>query len=82
MAICGAPLFIATYSSKYLYTDGNAVYFTTPLSGTTTEGSEHPRSELREILSTGDWTFTGTHTMKGTTKMVSWPNTDSYVCFA
>ena len=40
---------LATYSSNYLYTDGSAVYFTTPLNGSTTEGSEHPRSELREL---------------------------------
>jgi hypothetical protein len=73
---------LANYSSNYLYTDGNAVYFSTPLNGSTTEGSEHPRSELRELKSTGDWTFSGVHTMKGTTKMVSWPSNDSYVCFA
>jgi hypothetical protein len=58
---------VSGYSSKYFYTasDGGQA-FMDPKTGTTTSGSSHPRSEMREVTTSGSnaaWSWTGTNTM-------------------
>lgn len=60
----------AGYESQYFYTacPGPAVVFYAPASGSTTSGSDNPRSELREMTANGtkraEWNMkSGTHTM-------------------
>jgi len=58
---------LATFSlNPYFYADGNSVAFAAWINGTTTGGSEYPRSELREMDggAGASWsTSKGTHTM-------------------
>jgi len=58
---------VSGYSSKYFYAvpDGGQA-FMDPKTGTTTSGSSHPRSEMREQQSAGGnaaWSWSGTNTM-------------------
>ncbi|TVY07486.1 polysaccharide lyase family 7 protein [Paenibacillus cremeus] len=64
---------VSGYSSPYFYiaSDGNQA-FMDPQTGTPTSGSSHPRSELREITTSGAnaaWSMTGTNTMTNTAKV-------------
>ncbi|WP_187274057.1 polysaccharide lyase family 7 protein [Paenibacillus sp. N3.4] len=61
---------VSGYTSKYFYTasDGGQA-FMDPKTGTTTSGSSHPRSEMREQTTSGSnaaWSWTGTNTMANT----------------
>jgi len=56
----------AGYSSTYFYVNGNSRVFKDTQTGVTTSGSLHPRSELREVTTSGAnaaWTWDGTNTM-------------------
>ena len=69
-----SPGSLSGYSSIYYYkaSDGGQV-FMDPVSGITTSGSVHPRTELREMSSTGtsrEWTTTGTNTMTVSAKVL------------
>jgi len=72
-------------TNAYFYTgpDG-AMTFWAPDDGSTTSGSTHPRSELREELSPGDtsvnWTLYGTHVMTATCVVSNVPSDTGKVC--
>lgn len=58
---------VSGYSSKYFYaaSDGGQA-FMDPKTGSTTSGSSHPRSEMREQTTSGSnaaWSWNGTNTM-------------------
>ncbi|WP_173217250.1 polysaccharide lyase family 7 protein [Paenibacillus alba] len=58
---------VSGYTSKYFYTasDGGQA-FMDPKTGSTTSGSSHPRSEMREQTTSGSnaaWSWNGTNTM-------------------
>ncbi|MDX6355196.1 MAG: hypothetical protein QOF98_2099 [Streptomyces sp.] len=64
------------YQDSYFYTDtrDGAMTFWDPESGVTTPNSSYPRSELREMNSSGsaaDWALSGTHTLSATLRVVS-----------
>jgi hypothetical protein len=61
---------VSGYSSPYFYvaSDGGQA-FMDPKTGSTTSGSSHPRSEMREVTTSGSnaaWSWTGTNTMTNT----------------
>jgi hypothetical protein len=52
------------YQSKYFRKDGVQIEFWSPVTGTSTQGSTYPRSELRETYSFGfkrNWKYTAAH---------------------
>ena len=53
------------YQSEYFLTDTDgAIEMWCPSNGATTTNSSNPRTELREMQPSGNWTFTGTHVLK------------------
>ena len=46
---------LATFKNKFFHVDpkGDGVVFTAPAGGSTTSGSDYPRSELREMTDNG-----------------------------
>jgi hypothetical protein len=52
---------LATYTSQYFHVNaaGDGVVLTAPVGGSTTSGSEYPRSELREMTGSGGKTEAG-----------------------
>jgi hypothetical protein len=69
---------LTTYTSKYFYTDptDGAMRFYAPITGSTTSGSDYPRSELREIYSgtQNSWYVTdGTSILDATVKVLQVP---------
>ena len=75
----------AGFTNDYLYTaaDG-AMAFWVPDNGSTTSGSDHPRSELREQLVAGNdntnWTVYGTHLLSAQCKVLQVPADTGKVC--
>lgn len=68
----------------FVVTGGNAVRFRAPVNGVTTNGSDYPRSELREMTSDGEdgasWSSTsGTHTMFLDQAITAVPQTKKHV---
>jgi hypothetical protein len=76
---------VAGFTNAYFYTgpDG-AMTFRVPDNGSTTSGSAHPRSELREELAPGDtsvnWTPNGIHVMSATCVVSNVPSDTRKVC--
>jgi len=65
---------LANYSSEYFYTEPDgAMSFWCPVTGAHTPNTHYPRTELREVAPGGDWSITGTHTLKATFKMIKNP---------
>ncbi len=64
--------------AHFYTTEGNAMTFWCPVNGATTEGTEYPRCELREMLSPGNprhnWTMSGTHTLEARCKVIQVPS--------
>lgn len=57
----GSTLYnLAGKTNTWFYPDGSYLAFADPVSGVTTSGSQHPRSELHEIAT---WTSSGTNTL-------------------
>ena len=64
---------LSGYSSIYFHVDGSgAVNFMDPPTGTTTSGSLHPRSELREV--TSGWSATRTNRLSVTAQVTQVPS--------
>ncbi len=68
----------------HVSSDGNSVIFRAPVNGSTTENSEYPRSELREMTNNGtreaDWsTSSGTHTMTVDEAILAVPKTKRHI---
>lgn len=52
------------YTSKYFFlSPDNSMTFMCPITGAHTPNSTFPRSELREVLPSGDWSLSGSHTL-------------------
>jgi hypothetical protein len=78
----GSPLVIpgsqlsgpSGFTDIYFHTDGTdgAMTFMDPTTGTTTSGSLHPRSELREV--TSGWSASGTNVQTVTAEVVQVPD--------
>jgi hypothetical protein len=69
----------AGYHDAYFYTDpaDGAMTFWDPENGVTTANSSYPRSELRELDSTGalaNWPVMGTNTLSATVEVVNVPD--------
>ncbi|MDB5105947.1 MAG: hypothetical protein JWP91_3636 [Fibrobacteres bacterium] len=66
---------VAGYSSNWFSTaaDGS-MSFWCPVTGGTTENSHYPRSELREMWTGGDWTFTGRHVLTAKCRVTKVPD--------
>jgi hypothetical protein len=67
------------HQSAYFYTDttDGSMTFWDPENGVTTQNSNYPRSELREMTSSGaaaNWLSTGTHTLSATVKATEIPD--------
>lgn len=63
-----------SFSDAYFYVDSDgALTFMDPVTGVTTSGSQHPRSELKE--DTAGWPATGTNTMTATVAVPQVPST-------
>eukprot|EP00992_Anisonema_acinus_P001392 TRINITY_DN10460_c0_g2_i1.p1 TRINITY_DN10460_c0_g2~~TRINITY_DN10460_c0_g2_i1.p1 ORF type:complete len:588 (+),score=120.52 TRINITY_DN10460_c0_g2_i1:57-1820(+) len=67
---------LLTYESENFYTDpvDQVTTLWTPVTGATTGGSSNPRTELRERLPTGDWTFSGTHELQVSLRVIQVPS--------
>jgi hypothetical protein len=78
---------VAGYTNAYFYTgpDG-AMTFWVPDDGSTTGGSTHPRSELREQLIPGNdntnWTLYGTHILSAQCKILQVSSDTGKVCIS
>jgi hypothetical protein len=76
---------VAGFTNDYFYTgpDG-ALTFWVPDNGSTTSGSDHPRSELREQLIAGNdntnWTVYGAHVLSAQCKVLKVPSDTGKVC--
>lgn len=80
---------LATYSHSdffHVSQDGNAVVFKAPVEGITTNGSQYPRSELREMVNGGsdkaDWNIAvgnGVHIMEITQAVTHLPDYKKHV---
>jgi hypothetical protein len=76
---------VAGFTNNYFFTgpDG-AMTFWVPDNGSTTSGSAHPRSELREELIAGNdntnWTVYGTHILTAQCKVLQVPSDTGKVC--
>jgi arylsulfatase A-like enzyme len=67
------------YQSKYFHGDvKGAMVFWCPAQGATTEGTQFPRSELREMLDPNNpainWRSSGTHTLKAQCRITQLPS--------
>lgn len=67
------------FQDKYFYTDttDGSMTFWDPEKGVTTPGSKYPRSELREMTSSGapaNWSIPGTHKLSATLKVTKVPD--------
>ncbi len=69
--------------SHFHYDADGSMVFWCPVGGATTEGTEFPRSELREMLKPGDpsvnWTAKGTHRLAARCRVVEVPSNPKVV---
>ena len=68
-----------SFKDPHFYTDSSgAMVFWCPVVGATTEGTQFPRSELREMLQPGNprnnWSFTGSHEMTARCRVLEIPS--------
>jgi hypothetical protein len=77
---------LATFKNKFFQVDpkGDGVVFTAPAGGSTTSGSDYPRSELREMTDNGrneaSWSnHSGKHVMKVTQAITAVPKVKPHV---
>ncbi len=74
----------AGYEDKYFLTESDgSIVFWCPVNGATTEDTEFPRSELREMLDARDpsvnWTSRGTHTLEARCRVMEVPSTGKVI---
>ncbi len=67
VVVITSPRLVAGYSDQYFKPDGSSIRFWAPVSGTSTNLSDYPRTELREAYADGtprNWKYTeGTATL-------------------
>ena len=68
-----------SFKDPHFYTDSSgAMVFWCPVVGATTEGTQFPRSELREMLQPGNprnnWSFSGSHEMSARCRVLEIPS--------
>ena len=74
----------AGYASRYFHlADNGAMVFVAPAGGGTTENSDYPRSELRELLDPDDdnrnWSGAGFHQLKATANVLRAPSSKKII---
>jgi len=79
-----AAALVGSFKDNHFYTDSDgAMVFWCPVVGATTEGTQFPRSELREMLQPGNprnnWSFSGSHEMTACCQILEVPSNPKVV---
>jgi hypothetical protein len=79
-----AQALVAGYQDDYFFlNEQGQLVFWCPVDGAVTEGTEYPRTELREMLDTRDpsinWTSAGTHLLDAECRVLALPSSEKVI---